>query len=144
VIGTRLDKINSLSQTRARMSAEATRIRGEADSELRRQGIANEQIISFVLKDNLHTQSLETPVRPMEVGYLFNHHPLAPDGYKGRHLQNLNSGISRLNASINHQVGAMYRDSQKMQEEQLRIYREKSQIIKTDDDDEDNSFDLRM
>jgi hypothetical protein len=142
MISARMDKINLLSGTRASMRASVARLRGEADFDLRRQDIANEQILTHVRNYNLQTAG-----KPMEAGHLFDHNPLAADSYKSRHLQKMESGISRLSAFINYQVGAMYRDGQKMQEEQLRVYREKSQIPNPQDDDEDvfqNSIDLRL
>ncbi|MCL2577514.1 MAG: hypothetical protein FWE27_05630 [Defluviitaleaceae bacterium] len=138
--GTRMDNIASLQRTRASLDAEATRLRGEGNFDKHRTRQANHEILSFVNSFNFKTNG-----KPMEVGFLFGGNPLSTDSFKGRHLQNLNSGISRLTANINHQVGALYRDSQKMQEEQLRIYREQSRIPSQDEDKEENqSFDMRL
>jgi hypothetical protein len=162
MMGTRLENISSLSRTRASLSAAATRLQGEAGFDGHRQRIANEQIHSFVRADNertleLHQDRMERsqyntangrptppppPWRPMVAGHTFNDNPLALDGFRGRHLQNLNNGISRLSANINAQVGALYRDSQAMQEQQLRIYREKATAPSENDDE--NSIDLRL
>jgi hypothetical protein len=146
-IGTRLENIGALQRTRASMSAEATRLRGEADFDNCRMRRANEAIIADVIRSNL-----ESGGPPMEPSFLFSGNPLSTDKFKGRHLQNLEVGISRLSSNINNQIGAMYRDSQKLQEEQLRIYREKSRLpsqSQSSEDAEENensdmSFDIRL
>lgn len=164
-MGARMDNINALSRTRASLSAEAARLRGEADFDIRRTRIANEQIISHVRQFNMEAaltrketvadsieRGLPIPTMPtgsMEVGFLFSGNPLSADTFRGRHLQNLNTGISRLSATINQQVGALYRDSQRMQNEQLRIYRERAAVPDENRDDEreeyeNNSIDLRL
>jgi len=147
MIGVRMDNINTLSRTRASMSAEAGRLRGEADSEMRLQRAANADIMNFVRDRN--RENADSLMGPMEPATLFNDNPLTrPDAFTARHYANLNVGISRLTANINRQVSAMYRDSQNMQEEQLRIYRERSTISERvneeDDETNTNSIDLRL
>lgn len=157
LMSARAENIGSLRNTRASLQSAAARLRGEADFDNRRQEIANEQIISFVKAHNVRTleefrAGLEAgnlaagaSWRPMGSVFLFDRNPLAPDGFRGRHLQNLNESISRLSANINMQISSMYRDSQNMQEEQLRIYREKSSL--PDEDDDENrreNFDIRL
>jgi hypothetical protein len=168
-MGTRLENISSLSSTRASLSAAATRLEGEANFDMHRQRIANEAISTFVRRDNERTREIHStrmeqfteavargedalppaPWRPMEVGHVFNDNPLAPDGFRGRHLLNLNMGIARTSANINQLVGALYRDSQNMQEQQLRIMREKATAPSEQDEDnrneyENGSIDLRL
>jgi hypothetical protein len=146
----RADNIRSLSQTRASMSAEATRLRGEANFDLHRQRVGNQQMLAAASQ-----RAMETGM-PVDPGPLLYHNPLEGN-FRGAHLQRLNAGISRLGAAINHQIGALYRDSQNMQEEQLRIYREQSRISnpeelrnENEEDDENNgipttsSIDLRL
>jgi hypothetical protein len=160
-ISVRMENISAHSQTRARMSAEASRLRGEAGFDMHRQRIANHEIRSFVSRNNhesleAHMQGIADGVIPptsrwipMEIGFLFNNSPLAPDGFRGRHLQNLNEGISNLTSAINHQIGAMYRDSQQMQEEHLRISREQANVSEQieEEQEEENitrTIDIRL
>ena len=169
-IGQRMDTINSLSRTRASLRAEAGRLEGEANFEVHRQRISNSEILAHVRRENAnalvqHRERVENakaaaaagialavaPPRLMEVGHLFSGNPLGEDSFRGRHLQNLNEGIARTTAGIQHHIGALYRDSQNMQEEQLRIYREKSRVPGQDEDCDDEgrkelnfSFDLRL
>ncbi|MCL1884587.1 MAG: hypothetical protein FWF81_12660 [Defluviitaleaceae bacterium] len=153
IMSARRDNISNLSQTRARLSATATRLRGEADFELQRQRIANQEIVSFVTRNNQqiidNARETGNPTGPlMQVGHLFDHNPLAPDGFRGQHLQRVESGIARLSAAMNAQVNALYRDSQRMQEEQLRLYRERLNAPENnennDENDEYNPFDMRL
>jgi len=157
VMSARADNIASLRISRASMEASAARLRGEGDFDMRRQEIANAEIKSFVSAHNVRTlEEFRAGLdagnlapgaswRPMEIGHLFDRNPLADDGFRGRHLQNIEAGISRLNANIGTQIGAMYRDSQNMQEEQLRISREKSALPNSDDEDSNyTGFDLRL
>jgi len=139
-IGTRLDNISSLKRTRASMNAEATRLRGEGDFDKSFVRQSNQKIIA-------HASATGA-----SVSFLFGgNSSLSADTFKGRHLINLGAGISRLTSNINHQVSSLYRDSQKLQEEQLRIYREKARVPSQQDDDdeeqhsyENNSFDMRL
>jgi hypothetical protein len=107
MMSVRAETIGLLSQTRARISAEETRMQIEANFDKQRVRIANVQ-----------------------------------DTFTGRH--------ARIDANINLQIGAMYRDSQKMQEEQLRISREKTQANPKEERDENDdayenfSVDLRL
>lgn len=149
----RAENISALSQTRASMQAEATRLSGEAEFDKSRQRIANREIISNAQRQNVqrleafrdakaHAEEYNLPFnrsRPafVEAGPPFDHNPLSPDGFRGRHLGRLNAGIAGLTANINHQIAALYRDSQQLQESQLRINREKSML--PEEEDEENA-----
>jgi len=135
-----LDNIGAMRQTRASMEAEATRLRNEGETDKHFVRRSNDKIIANAIRDG------------SSVSFLFGgNSPLSSDYFKGRHLQNLNTGISRLSANINFQVGALYRDSKNLQEEQIRIYREQSKIPSQEnenenenDETENYSFDMRL
>ncbi|MCL1843725.1 MAG: hypothetical protein FWF79_07925 [Defluviitaleaceae bacterium] len=166
MVSIRKENIRALSRTRANLAAAAQQLRNEANFDMHRQNIANAEIQSFVRQSNAEalevhnkrvefakssTAPLAIPIwRPMEAGHLFSGNPLTEDTFRGRHLQNLDASVARLSANIMHQVGAMYRDSQNQQEEQLRIYREQASLPderkNEDESDErnENSIDLRL
>ena len=58
------------------------------------------------------------------------------DGFHGRQLSDLNSRISRLGIAITSEISALYRDSQEMQEEQLRL----AQKTPVEDEDEASEY----
>ncbi|MCL2199896.1 MAG: hypothetical protein FWB80_13340 [Defluviitaleaceae bacterium] len=140
-IGATLDNISTLSRTRAQLSAAATRLEGEADFDMHRQRIANQEIRSFVSQSNIRDIEImrETgaSIRPMQIGHLFSNNPLAPDTFRGRHLANLNVGVARTNAAISSQVSAMYREGQRMQEQQLQLTREQYTAPSEEESDEE-------
>ena len=149
-LDTRRNTISALSTTRASMRASATRLRGEANYDMHRQRIANEEIASNARSFNdAERKAFEaemerfeatgsrgrgratdhiapTPPTPMTPGHFFQKNPLAPETFRGRHVATLERGVARTTSNINRAIGAMYRDSKNMQEEQLRIYREKA------------------
>jgi len=61
------------------------------------------------------------------------------DGFHGRHLANLNAGVSRISTSIKSEINALYRDSQEMQEEQLRLSQ-----IPVEEEDEETHIDVNL
>ncbi|MCL2223407.1 MAG: hypothetical protein FWB96_00395 [Defluviitaleaceae bacterium] len=155
VMGARLDTIGEMSRTRASMSAEATRLRNEADNDNTFVRRSNDAIRAFVSRSNAQDKEIAyatgTPLpTPMAIGHLFTPRPLGDDTFRGRHFQNLNIGIARLTSGINQQIGALYRDSQNLQNEQLRIFREQSNLPSQEEEDENRepyenlSFDIRL
>jgi hypothetical protein len=153
--------ISSLTATRANMQASATRLRGEPRMELHRQRIANEAISANAREFNskeisrreahrerlmragysgsdLESQMDVVASSPMRPNSFFSESPLSIDSFKGQHLVSLGAGIARTTANIDRAVSAMYRDSKSMQEEQLRIYREKANAHSEEDDDYEN------
>ena len=152
------ENIRALSSTRASLESAATRLRGEARFEMMRERITNDEIQSSVISYNrnkldAHMRLLAFAEEMADIGaeihvpglsqktagHFFNNNPFT--GFRGQHLQNLNAGIARTTSSINMQVGDLYRDSQDMQEEQLRIYREKSGEPEGYREEDDSTYD---
>ncbi|MCL1878358.1 MAG: hypothetical protein FWF80_05835, partial [Defluviitaleaceae bacterium] len=137
------ENIRSLSSTRSQLQAAATRLRGEADFDARFNRRSNDAIESNGVQQNVQAienyknakaaadedPTLPTPTRPTPVqdAAFFAGSSLSPDAFRGRHLARLNSGIAGLTSSINQQVAALYRDSQRLQEQQLRTSRTDSE-----------------
>jgi hypothetical protein len=112
LIGIRMDTINAMSRTRATMSAEAQQLETAIDN-------------SYGPKQIGLSTTLWLPTGRE-----------TPNDFRNRHLQDLRSGIARLDASIMAQVSAMYRDSQALQDAQLGINRAKG--FQTGEDSETN------
>jgi len=145
VVGVAMDNISTLSRTRAQLNAAAARLEGEARTDMHNQRISNHAIRSFVSQSNMQDIDImrETgaSIRPMQIGHLFSNNPLAPDGFRGRHLANLNAGIARTSANINSQVSAVYREGQRMQEQQLQLTRERATAPS---EEEEEYYDARL
>ena len=124
LMSARMDKVSSMSTTRARLQSEATQLEQDIENSRNLSNNAAEEVRNRnVLKGTIgpeHVISWQTNQGDFRQG----------------HLENLNAGIAGLDAAINAQVAALYRDSQEMQETQLELSREK------DDDSED--YDLRV
>ncbi|MCL1846113.1 MAG: hypothetical protein FWF77_09440 [Defluviitaleaceae bacterium] len=147
----RMQDIRSLSRTRAQLQASATRMEGEARFDRERTRIANAEIEAHVARQNVQAREeyiaaraaaeedpdLPVPRRtePLQAQLLYDRNPLSPDGFRGRHLARLNGAIAGLDASINRSVAALYRDSQRLQESQLRVAREMAEAESESDDD---------
>ena len=93
----RMDNISNLSLTRATLAAEAEQLRQDISNTMSHQQTG--------LDNTIWTQSSHAQTQ----------------GWKSRHLGDLNMSTTRLTMTINREVAAMYRDSQSLQEEQLRI-----------------------
>ena len=127
LMSARMDKISSLSQTRTRLQSEATQL--EQDIENSRE-----------LKKNAADDVRQRNVTHGTIGpeHVISWQTNGSDFRLG-HLENLNAGIAGLDAAINAQVAALYRDSQEMQDTGLgELSREK------DDSEDSETYDLRL
>ena len=127
LMSARVDKINSLSTTRARLKSEA----GQLEQDIDNSRSLSENAAEAVRQRNA-TQGTIGPEHVVSW-------QTASSDFRQGHLENLNAGISGLDAAINTQVEALYRDSREMQETQLELSREKE-----DDDEQSESIDLRL
>ena len=127
IMSARLDKINSKSATRTRLQSEATQLEQDIDNSQSLSKNAAEAV-------SLRNATYSTIGPEHVISWQTN----SPDFRQG-HLENLNAGIAGLDAAINAQVAALYRDSQEMQETQLELNRDKEI-----DDDKSEYCDLRL
>jgi len=131
-ISTSIDNIRSLSSTRASMAAEAGQMSNSADASTRRQ----EQWESIVEGKAIANPSVMNT--PKERYNLL-------DGWNGRHLENLNTGIARISAKIESEIASIYRESQAMQEANLRYARDAAGLENRNEDEEDNEkIDIKL
>jgi len=152
LMSTRMDNIRGLSQTRASLAAKATRLENEhAESQTRQElnrAALESRAIQRSVQDSENGVTSWATVRAAEITSAGN--AKLPynllHGFNGTLLEGLNMGISRITAAITAEVSAMYRDSQQLQDEQLRLSQE--QPIDSSEDDEDSqesrypSFDI--
>ena len=114
-VSTRLDHINLLSRTRASLASEA----------------------------NMVEQAIGNTERPMVTGtgttVMVRAGHETPNDFRHNNLRALNAGISRLDTAVANHVGALYRDSQVLQEAQLRIAREQTGNIVEEDENEEQA-----
>lgn len=130
IISTRMDNIRGLSRTRASLAAKATRLENEHDESQSRQELNRASLearaIERSLFDSENGLTNWATVRAAEItaegnaslSYNLQH------GFHGTLLEGLNMGIARIDANITAEISAMYRDSQAMQNEQLRLSQE--------------------
>ena len=113
LMSARVDKINSLSTTRARLTSEAGQLE---------QDVANSQSLSENAAEAVRQ-------RNAMYGTIGPEHVISwqtnGGDFRQNHLENLNAGAAGIDAAINTQVAALYRDSKEMQETQLELNREK-------------------
>jgi len=115
MMSARMDHISALNATRTRLQAEA---------ELLEQATENvEGWIVTRLQDGTLIPSLTTFSSSQN-----------SDDFREVHLRNLKAGITRLETTALQQVGSLYRDSQVMQEAQLRYMREGAKPV-TDEEE---------
>ena len=122
LMSARVDKINSMSTTRASLQSEAAQLEQDIDNSRNLSETAAEEI--------RNRNALHGTVGPEQVmSWQTN-----SGDFRQSHLGNLNAGIAGLDAAINAQVAALYRGSQEMQETQLELSREK----------DDEEYDLKV
>jgi hypothetical protein len=142
MISANIDNIRTLSHTRARLSAEATRLENEAGTSQTRQEVWSDIVygraLTQTMRDKETLQEIlndpnTTPEQAMNAMATFagkmrgaaasvNPDPYSLlDGYHGRQISDLNTRIARLDVAILSEISEMYRESQRMQEEQLRL-----------------------
>ena len=121
LISARMDKVSSLSTTRTRLQSEAVQLE---------QDIENSKKLSKNAADDVRlSNALHGTIGPEHV---ISWQTNSGDFRQG-HLENLNAGIAGLDAAINAQVAALYRDSRQMQETQLELSLEKENDTETYD-----------
>lgn len=128
-ISARLDNVRSLSNTRTRLQAEATRLNGEVNtSQTRQEGWLDHLYGRRRIKEAMGkpTDKLANPL-----SFDLN------DGFHGRQIDSLNEGIARLDVAIHAELNAIKRDARLYQEEQSRLGDQK---LPKEEDDEDNSI----
>ena len=107
------DNISRLSRTRAALAGEAGHIRRAIESE-------NSNYTKTGAVPNLiHTG--ERFIIGVQSGYG------NPNDFKNTHLNRLNLALTNLDASINHAVSSMYRESAKLQDSQLMLHRQQAE-----------------
>ena len=126
LMSARIDNINSMSTTRARLQSE---------SEQLSQDVENSRSLSENAAEEVRNRNaLQGTIGPEHViSWQTNR-----GDFRQSHLENLNAGIAGLDGAINAQVAALYRDSQAMQDTQLELSRENY------DDEDSESYDLRL
>ena len=127
LMSARMDKINSMSTTRASLQSEATQLEQDIDNSRALSDNAAEAV-----RQRNATQGTIGPERVISW-------QTGSSDFRQGHLENLNTGIAGLDAAINAQVAALYRDSQEMQETQLELSRERD-----NDDESSQTYDLRL
>jgi hypothetical protein len=142
MISANVDNIRTLSHTRARLSAEATRLENEAGTSQTRQEVWSdrrygmalaqmgrdkadlEAVLNCEYATDEHVRAAMATFAGRMAGAAASVNPdpySLLDGYHGRQISDLNTRIARLDVAILSEVSAMYRESQNMQEEQLRL-----------------------
>lgn len=131
IISNRMDNIRELSRTRASLAAKATRLEVEHDKSQRRQELNFESLGAIDANGNIMQPAAgETGWTAHRLPFHYN----LLHGYNGTLLEGLNAGIGQIDATIAAEVSAIYRDSQAMQNEQLRMIQE--QPIDSDQENE--------
>jgi len=124
IMSARIDSIQGMEQSRARLASEANQLEKAIDS-----------------GNSARPMPIETGETSTNVAYGFstvmvNAGRVNPNDFRNSHLQKLNTNIARLDTAILTQVGAMYRDSQVLQEAQLRAVREHPSLQNQSEEDE--------
>ena len=115
LMSARMDNISSMSTTRARLTSEAEQLSQDIDNS---RSLAENAAEAVRLRNARYGTTGPEHVANWQTN---------SSDFRQGHLENLNAGIAGLDAAINAQVAALYRDSQEMQETQLELVREKDE-----------------
>lgn len=112
------NNISALSRTRATLSAEAEQLSQDISNSF--GPVKVHDLPAQFDVAHLHTGPID-PIEWLPTGHM------NPNDFRNRHLQGLRAGIARLDTAILGEIATLYRESQAMQEAQLRISEEEAQ-----------------